>query len=315
MSAPYGYPSPVYQTPYLWPYQPQHVSPFIPTTYLPPSPNAGANTRRVRFEDEQYPDTRPVRPPSWHGTPTQHSSPPIIYTPLSAVMPLPGPPPGFTHQRRHSDSRLPPPQGYIPVSWAFYPTAPAPPPSQFHPLLNAENRQEPCLFFDFSEQRFNPVKTTRPGNTTGTTLSVEELRQQATHPGVTKMVIDIDGLTWPIELEFSRPSSYYLTADHRSNYVEESQPISVGDILIAVHRMLQMQISHADWRRLGDEDARDIARAYTSRCRSYPSEQQFLEAQGVRRVDYLKRKHFFKGLSRVPGNDNFERVRLIMGSP
>ena len=313
-----AYPQYFYQTPYLYPFHNQPViSPFIPPCALPPSPAGG---RRVHFEDEgTYPQTRP-RPPSWYagmpGTapppnPAPFPSPPMMYVPLP--MPVAGPPPGYTHHRRRSDGAIPGVQGgWVHVPWVTYPyqQQPAPPPSQFHPLLNGET-QSPMLLFDMSIHSFNPLRITSPGSTSGRSLSLDELQQQATHPGVTKMIITCDAIPqWPITLEPANNNSNYLSV-HRT---VDNQPITLGDILVAIHRHLQIQISHRDWVKLSNDDTTQISRAYTRRCRTFPSVEQFETSQGVRRVDYLKDKYIFKGLTRRRGEDGFEHVKLLIGS-
>lgn len=319
----YTYPQFMYQTPYLYPYQPVQVSPFIPPSLLPPSPNGGSGTRRVRFEeDDRYPNTR-LRPPSWHGpaavqNPAPFPSPPFVYSPLPPVMPIAGPPSGYIPHRRLSDSSVRAPPSWVGVpTWMVYPhpQVSAPPPAQFHPLLNGESAQEILLFFDLSLHAFNPIRISRPRETSGSSIGQDELRQQATHPGVNRMRITCDMLPdWPVVLEPQRDDPYrsdYLGVPSSSS--SYTQPITVGDILVAVHRMLQRQISHRDWVKLSQDEATAIARAYTRRCRTFPSAEQFEASQGVRRVDYLKDKFVFKGLSRTRGDDGFEHVKLLVG--
>ncbi|TCD59970.1 hypothetical protein EIP91_010960 [Steccherinum ochraceum] len=330
MASPYGYPQYLYSTPYLWPYYHQTpTSPFIPATQFPPSPRV--QERRVRFsdDDEQYPPTR-HRPPSWHagmaGTapppnPAPFPSPPYAYghLPPVATMPPVGPPPGYAPHRRRSDTSIPPgghPAWVSIPTWMVYPQpAPvAPPPSQFHPLLNGEGGNRPLLFFDLSLHAFNPLRISSYGHTTGTTLTLDELSQQATHPGVTRMEIICDTISqWPIILEpqQDRPSSGYLSVP--SSSAANFGPITVGDILVAIHRVLQTQISHRDWVQLSDSQETAIARAYTRRCRTFPSAEEFESRQGVRKVDYLLDKFVFRGLTRLRGEGGFEVVRLLVG--
>lgn len=329
MASPYVYPQ--YLTPYLWPYYSQAaISPFIPPAHFPPSPRAGDGSRRVRFADEedQYPPTRP-RPPSWHAgmagsapppNPQYFPSPPFIYSSLPPVsMPPAGPPPGYVPHRRRSDTAV---QGGVHPAWVSYPTwmvypqpaMTAPPPSQFHPLLNGEGGNRPLLFFDLSVHAFNPLRISAHGHTTGTALTYEELSQQATHPGITRMEITCDGISqWPIILEpqRDRPSSGFLNVP--SSATADFGPITVGDVLVAIHRVLQTQISHRDWVQLTPSQETNIARAYTRRCRTFPSVEEFEARQGVRRVDYLLDKVVFRGLTRVRGEDGFDFVRLLVG--
>ncbi|KAH8096660.1 hypothetical protein BXZ70DRAFT_329226 [Cristinia sonorae] len=332
MASPYVYPQYLYNTPYLWPYYHQGaISPFIPPAHLPPpSPRVGDGARRVRFadEEEQYPPTRP-RPPSWHagmaGTapppnPMPFPSPPFAYAPLPPVgMPPIGPPAGYVPHRRRSDTSVPgghPAWVSIPT-WMVYPQfqpVPASPPSQFHPLLNGEGGNRPLLHFDLSVHAFNPLRISSHGQTTGTALTLDELSQQATHPGVTRMEIICDAISqWPIVLEPQpdRPSQsgYLSVPSGPASY----GPITVGDILVAIHRVLQTQISHRDWVKLSAQEEANVARAYTRRCRTFPSAEEFEARQGVRKVDYLLERFMFRGLTRIRGTDGFELVRLLVG--
>ncbi|EMD40404.1 hypothetical protein CERSUDRAFT_80076 [Gelatoporia subvermispora B] len=258
----------------------------------PPSP------RRVHFEDER-PYAR--RPPSWSGP-----------TAGAHIVPFPSPP-------RRSDGALPPPQwGYGPAmpAWIMPPMQyGAYPTTQIHPLLDGEPADGPLLLFDISRSAFQPRRLSSPGQANGAPLSLDELGQQATHPAVTRMTITCDIIKqWPITLEAfdrERPRSPYLDVPIPSR--DSNVPITVGDVLVAIHRSLQQRISHVDWARLSQSDAADVARAYTRRCRTYPSAEAFEAAQGVRRVDYLLDKYMFKGLKRVHRNGNLEELKLIVG--
>lgn len=128
------------------------------------------------------------------------------------------------------------------------------------------------------------------------------------------MVITCDEIPqWRVVLEpyEERPSNAgYLgvPTDSRS-----AAPITVHDVLFAIHKMLQRQISHRDWVDLSSDRATSVARAYTRRCRTFPTTQAFEESQGVRRVDYLLDKYYFKGLMQPRGEQGFENMRLLVG--
>ncbi|KAI0700612.1 hypothetical protein BC835DRAFT_1411956 [Cytidiella melzeri] len=338
MSMPYVYPQFAY-TPYLWPYfQQPTITPFIPPSVpLPPSPSAGAGTRRVHFDDDEVHYTRPRAPSFYSGmvgtapppNPAPFPSPPFVYTPLPSVMPLghqpqgfpvqpqgyPQPPHGYTHHRRRSDSVLPAPAFALPA-WVLYPgqapAAPSPPP-QLNPLLSAEYPNQSMLLFDLSLNHYDPQRISQSGQQSGTPLSRDELSQVACWPGVTRMVITCDEVPdWKVILEpyHERPSNTgYLTvpADNMN------KPITVNDVLFAIHKMFQRQIRHRDWVSLSNEKSMAVARAYTRRCRTFSSTQAFEESQGVRRVDYLEDRFMFKGLVRHRGERDFENLRLLVG--
>ena len=326
-----SYPQFYYPTPYMVPFYNQpYVSPFIPPmTALPPSPQLGGD-RRVHFEDEPY---HRQRRPSWHGglapppNPVPFPSPPILVTPLPPVMPLApqAAPAPFTHHRRRSDTCLPQPAWVTmpaminPVAYQSPYQSPAPVPiPQIHPLLNGESAAGPKILFDLSFHAFQPQRVTSYTQTTGTPLTLEELLEPATHPPVHHMTITCDLIPdWPIvlephtrERERERERSPFLSVSPQE---AANAPITVYDVLMALHRTLQRRISQADWARLTTRQTNAISAAYTRRCRTYPSVQAFENAQGVRRVDYLHERYMFRGIMRAGATEGFARMKLQVG--
>jgi len=178
-----------------------------------------------------------------------------------------------------------------------------------HPLLNGE-APRPDFGFDLSSPTFRPVRYVGPGQTT--VLSLEEMRETATHPAITQMRITCDVIPqWPIELVYS---PYDIHGDHLSLPPVSGTvpPITLGDVLFAIHRVLQTQITHLDWGRLSVSEEIAIARAYTRRCRSVPSIAQLEASQGVKRVDFLLDKFIFRGLVRDPNSHGFNDWKLIV---
>ncbi|KAI0072977.1 hypothetical protein K474DRAFT_1667136 [Panus rudis PR-1116 ss-1] len=125
------------------------------------------------------------------------------------------------------------------------------------------------------------------------------------------MVITCDALPaeWKVVLEPPENRSHFLSLPRATT----TEPITVGDILVAIHKMLHTRISHRDWVKLSRTDEVEVARAYSRRCRTFPSVEQYDAYQGVRRVDYLKEKFIFKGLIRRRGEQGFEHVKLLTG--
>jgi len=326
MSSPYIYSPHSYQpTPYLYPYYNQpRVSPFIPPRSLFPSspqspttpyfaaeqpatPTTPNTPRRVHFEDEYWarPQTRPRRP-SWAGTTpamTSPSMPPVVPYLETPTTPF--------HNRRHSwgNQTMPPLWStYTPHQQPFMYT---PPPPQFmlHPLLNGESPR-PDFAFDLSSPTFLPVRYVGPGQTVE--LSLAELREPATHPPITRMRILCDFIPqWPIELEYT---PYDMHGEHLSlpSINGTIPPISLGDVLYAIHRTLHKQITHLDWGRLTLSEEIAIARAYTRRCRSIPSVAQLEASQGVKRVDFLLDRFIFRGLIRAAEEEGYNEWKLIV---
>jgi len=169
------------------------------------------------------------------------------------------------------------------------------------------------LLFDLSQSAYKPLKISSHSASSGTALTADEETQTATHPGVTKMVIvcdEIPGFEVVLEPQNSRATtSGYLGVPDTT----PTPPITIHDVLFAVHKKLQRQVRHRDWVALSSDMATAVARAYTRRCRSFPSVQAFEESQGVRWVDYLLDKYMFKGIARQRGERGFEKMRLIVG--
>ena len=245
--------------------------------------------------------------------PAPFPSPPFVYTPLPPVMPLAPVP---THHRRYSDGILPQPAWiqvptWVPVS---YPQAPPQPQPQLNPLLNAESGNQPAILFDLAFHTYEPRRITY-SSPSGVPLTADELSQTATYPGVTRMVITCDELPeWDVVLEpyKERPSNSGYLAVPVDAAPAASAPITVNDVLCAIHRKLQRQITHSDWVKLSNDKATAVARAYTRRCRTFPTTQAFEESQGVKRVDYLEDKYMFKGLARHRAEPGFEHLRMIV---
>jgi len=283
MSGPYVYTQPIYEPPpyYTHPYTPQR-SPFIPPLNLfPPSPSSPYAELPGTPHTSYYPDGyRRRRPPSWHGgMPAAPPSPSFLGVPLAP-----------SHTRRHSfgNGNRPP-----------WPYQASPQHFQIHPLLNGEAYGSE-FYFDIANPAFAPLRRVGPNHTT--MVSVEELREPATFPTITRMRITHDAIPqWPIDLELV----------HGEYDISGALPITVGDVLWLIHSSLHRQISHSDWAQLSQSEETAIARAYTRRYRSIPSSAQLEASQGVKRIDYLMDRHVFRGLVRAPDEDGFSHWRLL----
>jgi hypothetical protein len=344
MSSPFVYtPNSQYQpTPYLEPYyNQQQISPFIPTatlypsspytgsTSLPGSPHLGPTStpgtpRRVHFGDDfdlQYDAAaaswnipQRQRRPSWHGGSGNFGTPTLSPTFLQPA------PLGYFRDRRHSfgntGSPYQQPTGFQVPAWGPY-VNPAPPspwsslyppqPVQFHihPWLNGESPRGDFLF-NLSSQSFSPLRVVGPGQSA--LLSLEDLKQPATHPPLTRLRITCDIIPqWPIELEYNP----YQNGELLSVAAPAAPPITLGDVLIALHRSLNQKISHVDWARLTLSEETAVSRAYARRCRAAGSVEMLERSQGVRRVDFLLERVWFKGLIR--SGDGWEGMKMILG--
>ncbi|KDQ54281.1 hypothetical protein JAAARDRAFT_38441 [Jaapia argillacea MUCL 33604] len=310
MTTPFVYTPVFYQpTPYLDPYTVQTHTPFIPPTanLAPSAPNTPPR-RVVHFEDDCPAVPRP-RVVSWHaGMPTPPTSVPFIITAPPQPVPI------YGHGRRHSfgNANFTHPWAYnANVSPWVWPSQPLPQ-ALIHPLLNGES--PPPILFDLSVSTFSPHKFISVGQTIA--LSRDDLAQPATHPPTTHMRITCDAIPqWPIDLQF--PSTPSIPTNSLLLQVpvhpQAITPITLGDVLTAIHRSLQTQITHLDWAKLNMSQEMEISRAYRRRCKTFPSVEQFEASQGVRRVDYLGKKVCFRGLVRERGTDGFENLKLIVG--
>ncbi|KAJ8515482.1 hypothetical protein ONZ45_g7085 [Pleurotus djamor] len=350
MADPFVYtPHPSYMlTQYLDPaYGHNQASPFIPSASLyptspytntnenlPPAPGTPNTPRRVHFGDDFNLDpyyTRQRRP-SWTAPPP-HTSPamssvafPGSTTPFIPPSPFLGPQPMDYYQRRHSFGA----QGQAQPTWAspgpawspyrtpttpLYQTSPwqqpVQPPVQpvifqLHPWLNGECPR-PDFIFDISSPTFNPLRLVAPGQSAP--ISWEDLRQPATHPPITKLTITCDRIPqWPILLEFNPHFGMGRHGEHLPPHA--APPISIYDILMGVYQTLNQRVSHIDWAKLSMSEEKAISRAYAHRCRRGGTTEMIERANGVKRVDFLLDKVFFKGL--VRDGEGWDKMKLIV---
>ncbi|KIJ11715.1 hypothetical protein PAXINDRAFT_137738 [Paxillus involutus ATCC 200175] len=294
MSSPYVYtPAAFEPTPFLGYGTYTQRSPFIPpaalypsSPYAPPSPylGGGPSTPQGAYYDDSYWNPPPrARRPSWHAgmEPSPFLQPPMT--------------PGGNRRRSFGDGYRPwedPAQLYPGASTHF----------QIHPLLNGEAPRS-NFYFDLASPTFTPMRWIGQGQSA--LISSDELRQPATYPSVTRMRISHDAIhKWPIDIQYQH--------DAYSSYTAQL-PITLGDVLYMIHSSLHRQITQHDWAQLSLSEETDIARAYTRRCRSVPSSADMVASQGVKRVDFLREKHIFRGLIRTHDEDGFYHWRLITG--
>ncbi|CAA7271776.1 unnamed protein product [Cyclocybe aegerita] len=192
--------------------------------------------------------------------------------------------------------------GYWPHPGPHYPPYSAPVPTQLflHPFLDAQNPRSDVVFNlaapDFAPMRYIGANQTVP-------MTLEELGQTATHPAISELTISADVFIpgWPFDLNFTLFNPY--TNVH--------PPIKVGDVLSAIYYQLQKQISQQDWASLPPELEHEVAKAYTKRCKSFAPGELTLLNQGVKQVDFLKGRVWFKGLLKAP--DGSLHMKLVAG--
>jgi hypothetical protein len=333
-------------TPYLRQYYHQPAtSPFIPPSTLPPSPGfvpgwvpaspnlmVPAPPRQVRFETDC--PALGARPRSWHASdvppgwlPPSPGLVPVV--PASpGVVPVLLSPPTLGHNRRHSFGQQQPPQWVVGNPWggatvaspwsvaAPLPSPPAPPKDVIHPYLDGRNAR-PDFYFDLSAPDFLPQR--RYPNGTLAAIPAKELDEPATHPPTRQMKIVGEGIPqWPIELRAETvPSPIMGLGLDVPSWVtpaadDSMPPITLRDVLEAVYRVLQTQISHLEWAKLSKAEEQAVARAYTRRCKAAAVVNPAEADSGVKKIDFLLDKFMFRGLKPVKGSEGFEEMVLVL---
>ncbi|KAL0960272.1 hypothetical protein HGRIS_011900 [Hohenbuehelia grisea] len=303
----------------LYPTTSPYASPYAPPTELP---DTFGTPRRVHFGDDinfPYEGYERQRRPSWHGAAVPPVSPGII-PPSSPYL---QPDQSSFFSRRHSfgaESAPPPLWQQSPGPYAGYPSPgllspwgaafPLQPIQfQIHPWLNGESPRGDFIF-DISAPSFSPMRLVGPGQRVP--LTMEDLQQPATHPPIHRLSMVSDGAKdWPINLEYN-PYQVDANGNRHQVYPSTAQtPIKLGDILVAMHREFNERISNLDWAKLTMSEERAISRAYVRRCRKSGPNEMYERAQGVKRVDFLLDRVWFKGLVRA--GDSWENVKIITG--
>jgi hypothetical protein len=245
------------------------------------------------------------RAPSFHASPLSPFVPPVQTAPTT---------PPWTRPLTLSNPMYPgvmPTTGY-PTSvspWSVASPLPGTFPDQsgafsLHPFLDGHM---PRLDFalNLATQPFMPMQLL-PTGAYGP-VGAEVLNQTATHPPMYRLKIVCDELHhWPITLEYN-PEDYRQQTGAMLMY---PPPISVGDVLAQIHRTLNERITQADWARLDDKKKYKISQAYTTRCASSPSMEHLLKSDGVKKVDYLLDKVWFRGLMKT--HDGPEVLKLVV---
>lgn len=314
MSGPYVYtPSaPPYRdlgpSPYLSQFHNrQRVSPHIPFVNLadPSAPNTPIRSSTILDEDPWTPPRTRSRRPSWHAG----MSTPFLTAPSLTV------PTDYTHTRRRSFGASASDRSYsasapwmvpgtpapsVPGFLPAYPYGSYPPvvPSELHPLLRPDIH---AIYFDLSFFEFRPV------DAKGIPISGQTLAEPATHPPTTRLVVASDVIPqWPVLLDYHAAT---LGTSHPSSVLP---PITLGDVLYAVHQTLHSQITHKEWAELDEREGTAVAKAYVRRYKLAAGHESRIATEGVKRVDYLLKKVMFAGLSRKNGDQGYENLKLLV---
>ncbi|KAJ7647727.1 hypothetical protein FB45DRAFT_207238 [Roridomyces roridus] len=293
--------SPFNVTQTIYPSSP-YVGPPLSEHGTPP-PFSAAGFRNDQGSNSGW-GTRRRRRPSWHGTSSPRVTPfipPLHLSPsLDGRIPLDhgGPhsaPPQWPTTSPYLYPTTPfmpnvpiyPSSNYVPG----YPQLYSQPPPQIHPWLNGDApSHEFC--FDLSMSSFHPQRLVGPDHAVPLTLA--DLQSPAFHPPVTKLRIVCDQIpNWPVDLVYGVNGF-------------GGPPITLGDILVAIHQKLHQRISHSDFARLSVHEVGEVTRAFMNRCRlestrrgiAFHSDSEERQ-QGVKVVDFLVGKTMFRGLVRT----------------
>ncbi|TFK20068.1 hypothetical protein FA15DRAFT_673855 [Coprinopsis marcescibilis] len=328
MSGPYVYqPQVAFQPgPYAFNAPPSPFSPFVPdlshlanSPYSRPaslqnSPNFATTalpTTGVPFPISNDNPFYRQRRPSWHGpAPTLDDG--FLFAP----------PVGHVRSNSFGAQAAPQQPFYPPatapiynVNWNSAVNNPWNQPQQtagvfIHPWLNGETPRKDFIF-NLASVIFNPARMVGM-NGQLMPLAAEELAQPATFPHIYELKIVHNKIPqWPVELSYQQPPTPFYSPAPTAG--QGAPPITVGDVLYQLHQSFHQMITQAEWSELSSSEEREVTHAYRKRCKSMGvGVQGFWESQGVKRVDYLREKSWFRGLIRT--GQSLNELRLITGT-
>ncbi|KAF8310717.1 hypothetical protein F5887DRAFT_871219, partial [Amanita rubescens] len=162
-----------------------------------------------------------------------------------------------------------------------------------HPFLNGDTPSNDFIFNLSSQYLPMQIIHGEPAF-----LSVDTLAQPATRPLVSRLGIVCDEIPeWPIVLG-SSPYGYREQMGTIS--LPEHPTMTLGNVLSQIHRTLHEQITHSGWKRLDPVMKDKVNQAFYKRCANGTLKEWVAEwvarNGGVRKVDYLLDKVWFKGL-------------------
>ena len=155
-----------------------------------------------------------------------------------------------------------------------------------HPLLDADASY---ILMDLSSHKFEPL-TPSGSSHNRELIPVHEgyMQQVASSPRVTELRVICE--------EFGQFMESWIVR------IKPGRIVEVGDVLIAVYKSLQKQMTHAEWAKLSEKQDMVASRMYTRRVRKA----DFEKVNGVRRVDLLGDKFWLGGLSRIDERNPYD---------
>ena len=165
--------------------------------------------------------------------------------------------------------------------------------SELHHLL----RPDPSTMVHFDLSFFEFL----PEDAYGKPISAQTLAEPATSPPTSRLTVTSDDIPkWPILLD-------------RRDFRSPTFPaVTLGDVLSGIHKMMQTQITLAEWaplewETLHEMNGRAVIQAYARRQESR------IAAGGVRRVDFPLKRVMFAGLVQREKRDQvLESVQLLV---
>ena len=236
---------------------------------------------------------------------THYYDDPPTYTPFIPDLSIHSPPSTPTSLPGFQDLTLAPlipPPPYTPAHSLSTYTSSQP---FINPWINGHQPRSD-FFFDLASTAFAPLRLFDGGFSAP--LHPDDLREPATLPPLTRLRIVCDLIPqWPIDLEFHADA----LAGYGSNPFNPP-PISLVDVLIAVHRAMHTRITHAEWAMLSIDDQKAISRTFYRRCKAVLAAYEMERANGVMRVDFLRGKTRMLGVERAAPVDGLEVIKLVL---
>ncbi|KAF7292663.1 Carbohydrate esterase family 8 protein [Mycena indigotica] len=205
-----------------------------------------------------------------------------------------------------------------------------------HPWLDAGVHSSPAFAaappfrFDLSIAAFAPERAgSRPGEPTWTPLGAAEFAAEAFYPARYELRITHEALPWPVVLRLEdkksnkgRRPAKEKDDRHGNDHgtpTAPPPPITLGDVLAALHHTLHVLITAAEWAALPPARKAQVSAAFTARCRAEAvrsgastaelhDQEQAERAKGLRRVDFLAGQTSFRGLRAREGEGNKDGV-------
>ncbi|KAF5378903.1 hypothetical protein D9615_006851 [Tricholomella constricta] len=181
---------------------------------------------------------------------------------------------------------------------------------QIHPLLAHTRFQRAPFAYDITQP---PSLRSLIDSRSRSTISAETLAQPASNPAAATLTLDSPNLPWLIVATSARTQSKHGSNSHPESRSDDI-PVTVLDVLHAVHVTLATRVTPQEWTTLGhgSRAQRRIMQAYERRCVRTEGDWE----EGIRRIDYLCGKMLLVGVE-VYKKANKQGVvgRLVFSSP